>query len=339
MSQMPRLHSIDLLRVLGVHAVVIGHVLRFFEVNSFGIELFNGPKASRYVNALTLFGHQWIVALLLFLAGFTSHCASMSQKSFSARAFALRRICNLAPPLLAASLLFLVPKQFLTVDECGANNKAPDSLITFYPFYLSIACLSRNGFEWLWFLVLQTILTVVHAPMLRPSTLKATSWHIGTLHVTSVVMLRLAIAALPWFTQPRGSPVPPLWSDEAYALLNSFLVFNLGVAVAKQERHLRHAWQTLPWLRLGAFASVMFLPFLVPVFDDVHGEPTYFQAAGVWATYRDRPLRVMYEAGRTYIILVLFVFARSKYRMFSLGLTCVLFLRCLSIYSHMWLSL
>ena len=279
---MPRLHSIDLLRVLGVHSVVIGHVLRFFEVNSFGIELFNGPKASRYVNALTLFGHQWIVALLLFLAGFTSHHAAMAQKPFSARGFAVKRIYNLAPPLLAAFLLFLVPKQFLTVSECGEDNQAPESLITFYPFYLSIACLSRNGFEWLWFLVLQTVLTIVHAPLLRPPSSTLTSWRLGTLHVVSIVLIRLVIVALPWFAQPRGSPVPPLWSDEAYALFNSFLVFNLGVTVAKQERHLRHAWQTLTWLRLGTFASVMFLPFLLPVFDDVHGEPTYFQACGTF---------------------------------------------------------
>lgn len=64
-------------KLLLVHCVLLGHALRFFEVNSFGLQLFY-QKMNPLINQALLFGHM-VVIPLLFMASGASLCYSLSS--------------------------------------------------------------------------------------------------------------------------------------------------------------------------------------------------------------------------------------------------------------------
>ncbi|KAL6066363.1 hypothetical protein QOT17_009552 [Balamuthia mandrillaris] len=167
-----RVLSVDVLRAFLVHGVVIGHILRFFEVNSFGLELFT--EESPTLNTLLLCGHMWVVPSLFFLSGYSlfhslkkslftsSSPASVVRIYPDAIAFLLRRVKSHLAVVFVALFLFVVPKQFLSETEC-AGVVAPSNLFAFYPFYF-VHCFASKGFEWLWFIIVLLGLTAFHLP-------------------------------------------------------------------------------------------------------------------------------------------------------------------------------
>ena len=283
-------HSLAFARAVLVHFVVLGHVFRFFEINSFGLELFDKHQGlSPTVNLLLLLGHQSVLPALFFIAG----CSGMfgMSRAQTWTSFVGKRARQLLVPAILAYFLFVLPKQYVFVDSCQAVELPsllpnPMKWISLYFTH----CFASKGFEWLWFALLLFLANVLLYPLLS-------LWHEQTareLPKLSTCCMVLIMTA--------GLPILVVSSDlDAFLwlLASSAGLYLAGAAsVAFQlDQVLGFPHFTLRWW-LVLLSLLSGLVCCLPSWDHFQTEPEYMLAEGVFPTYRDGQHRLRFELGK-----------------------------------------
>ncbi|KAF7458213.1 Acyltransferase 3 [Cryptosporidium felis] len=156
----PRLHYLDWLKTLAVWLVIFVHVIYYLNLLNIGIT----TNEKNVVKQMIVFFSEFGMPIFFYVSGRATFLSSVS----SFKTLLKKKVLRLALPL-ASGYFILLP-----ITHYVANGRRPCSYtlngnsVNFNTYYLMyIKDFTCHGFEWLWFLALLIVTSVVMFPFLK----------------------------------------------------------------------------------------------------------------------------------------------------------------------------
>jgi len=263
-TNLPRSHDLDWLRLLAVLLLIAFHSAAVFYEGELGSFYVVNAESSAALNVSIQFVHQWHMPLFFFLAGAASW---YSLQTRSEEEYLRQRIRRLLMPLLVGILVLVPPQVYIQALQTGEEKR---TFLQFYPHFFD-GIRPAGHFEWahLWFLAYLLVISIVCLPIMvklsRDAKVTELSWVLpGTHGLGSLVVLAAPLMVAEAVLRPRWVGFQNLYNDWANLLLY-LLYFFYGYLFC----HRTGLWSALDqhkWLLFATacLSMVLLLTLMVP---------------------------------------------------------------------------
>ncbi|KAH8583436.1 protein with 12x transmembrane regions [Cryptosporidium sp. chipmunk genotype I] len=159
-ANLPRLHYLDWLKTLAVWLVVFVHVIYYLNLLNIGIT----RSEKEIVKQMIVFFSEFGMPIFFYVSGRASFLSSTSSLSILLR----KKILRLALPLISGYFILLPITHYVANGRRPCTYTLDGTPANFYLYYLMyVKDFKCHGFEWLWFLALLIVISLVMFPFIK----------------------------------------------------------------------------------------------------------------------------------------------------------------------------